>query len=554
MNSINFPSGRSKRRLVISALTGFLASNLLLAQPAMALDASDFIKDLQAKLSERGNSLAFQSMENDGSDGAILKQVTLEDGDTGTVIKIEELTLSGTEKLGANGYQFGEMRASDFTMTSIKNNNENVLKIGQIEVTDFSYPDLESRSHSFWPLNIGSGKFSDVRMDGKGKDQFSALFPSINLENLKSTGGNAFTLDAFDSKEATGSFINSENTEGTFVLGPISLENAAYFGGAGYSLSKIDLGAMIFDGTNEKNQKIRITYDGLDGSGLYSPDFGQDGDIAWSEDEMVFNSKGVLFNLDSKDVFSIKGANSVTHFDKGSEDFESVARVDDIFVNMDAIPVEPGQEASRKQFKDLGYSSINLDVDMKVGWNIESGILELEQYCFAAEDMLALDISAVMGGFTRDFTRQISKITNKMNAANDEIKQALAMQMLAMYSGITVNKLTIKVDDDSLTKRIMDQQAAKSGQEAKDLVVAMPFMAGAVLSQFNVPEFAASVSSAIGVFMNSALDNKGSLSVTANPAEPVSMAEIMGIGAGVQAGNVPPSDVIDRFGITIDAN
>jgi hypothetical protein len=27
----------------------------------------------------------------------------------------------------------------------------------------------------------------------------------------------------------------------------------------------------------------------------------------------------------------------------------------------------------------------------------------------------------------------------------------------------------------------------------------------------------------------------------------------MGIGAGVQARNVPPSDVIDRFGISVEA-
>ncbi len=236
-----------------------------------------------------------------------------------------------------------------------------------------------------------------------------------------------------------------------------------------------------------------------------------------------------------------------------SKSYDTTARIDDLFFNIEAIPVQPGQEASRKQFTDLGYNSLTMDFDIDGGWNIESGILDLREYKLSAENMAAMAISTTIGGFTLDFARQLTQISNKISAADDEIKQALTMQMLALYSGLTVNSLSISIDDASLTKRLMEQQAAKSGQEAKDLAQAMPFMAGAMLAQLDIPDFAASVSAAIGTFMTSALNNTGSLTVSAKPDEPISFAEIMGIAAGAQAGNVQPSEVVDRLNLTVTA-
>ena len=69
--------------------------------------------------------------------------------------------------------------------------------------------------------------------------------------------------------------------------------------------------------------------------------------------------------------------------------------------------------------------------------------------------------------------------------------------------------------------------------------------------QLDVPDFAASVSSAIAAYFTSALNDQGSLTLSARPDEPVSFAEMMGIMAGVRAGNVKPAEVIERFNLTI---
>ena len=108
----------------------------------------------------------------------------------------------------------------------------------------------------------------------------------------------------------------------------------------------------------------------------------------------------------------------------------------------------------------------------------------------------------------------------------------------------------LKVDAEAaLTGRIMEMQAAQSGQTKDDMLAAVPFMVGAMMAPLDVPEFASSVSSAVGRF----LQTSGSITLTARPEEPVSFAELMGIGAGIKAGNVKPAEVIERFNVEISA-
>ncbi len=155
--------------LKAAALGGFFAGSCLFTNHAMALDASDFINSLQKSFQEKGNALSFGSMEEDGSGGAVLKDVKLEDSKTGNVITIKNMTLSGTEQIGENGYLFEQMQATVLLMVSKKNDVENTLSIGEMRIDDFSYPDRASGDNPFWPLNMSAGEFTNVRMDGKGE-------------------------------------------------------------------------------------------------------------------------------------------------------------------------------------------------------------------------------------------------------------------------------------------------------------------------------------------------------------------------------------------------
>ncbi len=246
------------------------------------------------------------------------------------------------------------------------------------------------------------------------------------------------------------------------------------------------------------------------------------------------------------------GGISVAQFDAATGVYDFSGALNDLFINVKAIPTTPENAKGVQQFLDLGYDDVTLDVSINGGWNLSTGMLDLQSYKLDAENMAAFDIALKLDGYTIEFARKLQQISNKMNATDDvAMKQALSMQLLAEMSALAVRGIKLKLDDASLTRRIMQSQAKRSGQTADDMAAALPFMAGAMLAQLDVPEFAASVSSAIGAYFTSALNNQGSLTLEANPDEPVSFAEIMGIAAGVRAGNVKPAEVIERLNLKI---
>ena len=94
-----------------SAASLLLGASLLAAGPAAALDATDFFKGLQAEAEKNGNSLTWESLEATGGDGARALDLVLENGKTGERMTIGEMTLSGTEVIGEDGFSFASMEA-----------------------------------------------------------------------------------------------------------------------------------------------------------------------------------------------------------------------------------------------------------------------------------------------------------------------------------------------------------------------------------------------------------------------------------------------------------
>lgn len=290
----------------------------------------------------------------------------------------------------------------------------------------------------------------------------------------------------------------------------------------------------------------------MNGADIFSPDYLGDGEMTFPEAEMRVSFGAMRFSLDGKELVTLQGGGSTAQFDSETQDYRFFGNFDDLYIDVKSIPVKPGQGQGKEQFEALGYDNITLDISLEGFWNVGTGLLNLESYKFDAENMAALDMSVKLGGYTVEFAKKLQQISQKVNEADDrELKQALSMQMIAELSALSVEEMSLKLDDKSLTRRIMRQQAKKSGQSAEDMAAALPFMAGAALAQLDVPDFAASVSSAIAAYFTSALNDQGSLTLSARPEEPVSFAELMGITAGVRAGNVKPAEVIEQFNLTI---
>ena len=289
----------------------------------------------------------------------------------------------------------------------------------------------------------------------------------------------------------------------------------------------------------------------IDVAGLFSPDFSEGKEFSMPDGEMSATIGPMQLGIDGKQLMTFAGGKSNGRYDSATQVYSGEGTLDGLYINVMEFPVKPEQRKGLEQFAALGYDSVTLNGEFAGSWNVAEGTLDMTKYRLSADDMAAFDMAVSLGGYTIELGRQLQKISQAMNGAeDDETRQALSFQMLAAMSALTVREIRLTLEDDSLTGRVLEMQAAKAGQKKEDLVAAAPFMIGAMMGPLEIPEFASALSAAVGSFMS----NPGKLTLSAKPGAPVSVAEIMGLGAAVKAGSVKPSEVIERFNVAVEAN
>ena len=159
------------------------------------------------------------------------------------------------------------------------------------------------------------------------------------------------------------------------------------------------------------------------------------------------------------------------------------------------------------------------------------------------DDAAVLKMSFDISGYTPQFVSALQDMQKQMSEGKVD-QQAQGLAMLGLMQQLTFNGMQIRIEDASLTGKLLDffgkQQGADGNAMAQQLKGMMPFMLG----QLGNPEFAANVSSAVGTY----LDNPKSLTITAAPASPVPAAQIM--AAGMSA----PQTIPDVLGVVVTAN
>jgi hypothetical protein len=98
--------------------------------------------------------------------------------------------------------------------------------------------------------------------------------------------------------------------------------------------------------------------------------------------------------------------------------------------------------------------------------------------------------------------------------------------------------------DDSATGKVLDFVAKQQGTNRESIIAQAKGTLPFALAQLQNPAFAASVSAAVGAY----LDNPQSLKIAAMPANPVPVAQIMG------AAMAAPQSIIGVLGLAITAN
>lgn len=544
---------RQSRRLC-ALVTASIFSLAIAVHPASAQNIESYFSELQQQAQENGNALTFGSMDTTGADSVNLKDVKLTNTETGDSLSIASLSLEGVESDDGKVTAFETATANELVLTGTGTSGVAMeTAIGSFSATGFSMQGEGSIDSAIaLPFDIRSGRMEVVKTNITTPEgaKITIEMPFAELTGSRSGADGSNPIDTVTAP-MNGRFETKDGGKGEFTLGPIEIVGFQSAGRSGFEIESLEIGPLVLDGTDKDGKSLQIDAQGLTASNAYYPDFSGDAPMRFPEAVSLGTFGPLTAIVDGIEFMSIAGATFRSVFDDNEKTNSSSVAVDDIRINVKDIPVKQGNGAGKQRLLALGFDTINLDLSLDGVWDVDDGILDIQSYRFAIENGGAFDLSTRILGYDEAFARKFAQLSQIMNETSDkDTQQALAMQMLAEASGLSVDSLALALSDDSLTRKLLAQQAAASGQTADDMAAALPFMAGAMLAQFNVPEFAASVSQAVGEF----LKNPGTITLAANPQEPVSVAEIMGIAAGVRAGNVTPAQVIERLNIVVSAN
>ncbi|WP_209009526.1 hypothetical protein [Labrenzia sp. PO1] len=176
------------------------------------------------------------------------------------------------------------------------------------------------------------------------------------------------------------------------------------------------------------------------------------------------------------------------------------------------IDVKELESKETKSLTDLGYETLTVDVAGSGKWDPEAATLVVPELKIDAKEAASLSLSFSMGGVTREVVTQLNEKSEKPEEA------------MALLQNVTIENAKIRLDDASLTGRVLDQESKKAGVDTPTYVAGLTGTLPMMLGMLQNKELEGKVTQAVTQFLNT----PGSLELTAAPGAPVPLSQIMG--------------------------
>ena len=200
---------------------------------------------------------------------------------------------------------------------------------------------------------------------------------------------------------------------------------------------------------------------------------------------------------------------------------------------------------SKAAIEALGYQNITGYFELAGSWQPKDGRIALSQYDISVENAGTYGMSFDFGGYTLDFIKSLQEMQKKMAEQPEGAdNSATGMAMLGLMQQLTLHAASIRFDDDSLTKKVLDYLGKQQGMSGSDIANQAKAIVPFLTAQLNNPDLSAQITSAVNAF----LDNPQNIEVAAAPTSPVPFALIM---AGAMSN---PLDLTKTLGVKVTAN
>lgn len=363
------------------------------------------------------------------------------------------------------------------------------------------------------------------------------------LSAAYATYGTQITFDSASTDDTTvvakGVKLKVDNTEKPvdLPLGDVTFNDVEEADDGGYYA-----GSVTFQNVDMSKDGGRLTVkdiqiDGLSIPGTPSVD-SIDGMILYES----AHTGAIVFEQGGKRVFQVEKIESNVEIADDSATIGSDTSFSGIWADLSDVKDPKGQETINK----LGLTNINGNIAVKGSWAAKTGKIDMTEFSIDARDIGKINLSLSMSGYTQQLMKAIQDAT-KAAAANPDKKAgdaALGMTMMGLLQQLSFNGASLRFDDASITKRLLDYFGKEQGVTGDQFAQSLKGMVPIMMAQLNVPDLQNQVSAAVTKF----LDDPKNIEIKAAPAAPVAAPMIMGAAMGA------PQTLPQVLGVSVNAN
>ena len=375
-------------------------------------------------------------------------------------------------------------------------------------------------------LSLVAGAHADVSpdavLDGL-KRQFALQGLDITAASAELSGGNDVLL--------SGVTIDVPSADNDIKLERILLEQVSEAGNGAFVIGRIAAPAF----QNEQDG-YTLSLEGAAVEGYYVAGPDETDPIVKGGVYRAVTVGGVAVSRGSTPVFTLEGMTATMSPYEPGATMEYDVEVKDFSIDFSQVE-DPRTRAS---MTELGYGTMTGRMTADGSWNTDSGDMSMDQ-AIVLDDAATLNIDFAIGGYTPELVAALQQVNLQMEEQGEE---AMGFGRLGLMQQISIDSVTIELVDDSATGRILDFVAKQQGTNRESVIAQAKLALPAALVRLQVPDFAAKVTAAVGTF----LDDPGSLTIAARPANAVPVVQIMG------AAMTSPQSIIGVLGLDATAN
>lgn len=373
-----------------------------------------------------------------------------------------------------------------------------------------------------------------------------ALDGDALAERLKQLAERQDLSLSFESAETSGSNVTLKNTvigaegqDNDIQVGDVALNDVVENDDGSYVIGEVDLPDYAFT-----DRQFTLSFTGLRANGLHVPADDATGPLSRVTVYDRIGVDSVVMKDGDAEIVNLQNfsANmSVPDDDKSKLTFSG--GVEKLQVNLSEMK-GPNAEKSREMMNKLGYETLEMSIDVNGYWTPADGHLVLRTEKISMKDAASLDLSLDLGGYTPEFLASIRQISQEMSGGTPEQKSAQGLALMGLMQQLIFNSASIRIEDSSLTNRILDYVADQQGVKRADVINqakgVIPFM----LARLGNKDFAQQVTEAVSAY----LDDPKNIEVSAKPSDPLPFAIVMATGM------TAPQSLPEKLGVTVTAN